>query len=411
MPLQPLGDLYKPLDDITTLSQQRLLIFDTHPIQYRSPVFRALYQRLPNLEIFFFNERFDDKRWWFHEMGKIPKQVWELPLREGFPNTVLETAKQGWIGIWAKLEKILRHRSPAAIAVYGYYLPEHWMLRQLAAQKGIPLLFIGETFSLGNSTWRRWLKLPLQKYFFRGVAQFIAIGEKTEMFYRSFGISPSRIIPAKYCTDVSFFHLPPPLSEQTRTGWRKALGIPREAFVILFVGRLFERKRPWDVVQLHKRLKENTGLYTVIVGNGPLENSLRAEAEDSRVKFLGFQNQGATRDCYHGADLLVVPSEYETWGLVVNEAFACGLPALVTDTCGVAGDLVRDGETGFIYHVADLYGATEYVKRLLVEPALRRKMGNRAKEMVATNYSVEQFANAFMKALTTVTVTVTVTGK
>jgi glycosyltransferase involved in cell wall biosynthesis len=384
----------------TTNPSSPLIVFDTHPIQYRSPVFRAIHQRFEPFKVWFFNESFDGNKWWFHEVGKIPAQDWSLPLKEGFPNQVMNTARLGFRKTWHELRRILRAEKPRAIAIYGYYLPEHWMIRRLTAEMNIPLIFIGETFSQGTSLPRRLIKKPFQRYFFRGVTQFIAIGTKTRLHYRTFGIDPSRIVSAKYCTDVSFFGLADGEARKVRNAWRKSLGIDPEAFVILFVGRLFERKRPTDMLRIHQLLGHLPHLSTVMVGNGPLEESLRQESERiPNLLMLGFKNQPEIRDCYHGADVLVVPSEFETWGLVVNEAFAAGTPAVVTHTCGAAGDLVIPGETGYVYEMGNVEQAAKFIQLLAESRSLCAELSRRAKSRVTQDYSVDQFAQAFLEAL------------
>ncbi len=355
----------------------------------------------------FFNDTFNGNRWWFYEVGKIPPAGSGRTyfLREGFSNEVIHTDRQGWIGSYRRFSQILRQEKPKAVLTYGYYLPEHWLLLWLCRRLSIPLLFVGETFGLGNLSFRRLIKAPLQGYFMRRVAQFVAIGDKTANHYKQLGIPEGKITPAKYCTDVSFFRLPAEVGQDKRRRWRDTLGIPQSAFVILFVGRLFERKRPLDVIHLFHRLSEIDNLYAVIVGNGPLwrRASPKSATDRSRVALLGFQDQGETRDAYCGADLLIVPSEYETWGLVVNEAAAAGIPSLVTENCGVARDLVIPGETGFVYPVGDIAAAAAHVKKLAQEPELAKEMGIRARDRVTRLYSIEQFADAIVLAADRVT--------
>jgi glycosyltransferase involved in cell wall biosynthesis len=114
---------------------------------------------------------------------------------------------------------------------------------------------------------------------------------------------------------------------------------------------------------------------------------------------LGFQNQLQTRDWYYAADLLVVPSEFETWGLVVNEAFSCGLPALVSDSCGVAHDLVIHQKTGFVYPVGSIHSALESIKTVLTDRTLLKQLGVNAKRQVSENYRPDQFADSICLAL------------
>ena len=241
-----------PRLDPSLISAEKLVIFDTHPIQYRSPVFRVLAKKNPKTKVFFFNESFDGNRWWFHEVGKIPSQKFGLVLDTGFPNSVLGTRGLGPLKLYRMLKGVLTSEKPSAVLIYGYYLPEHWILRRLCAKLAIPILFIGETFSQGKISVRWFLKQILARYYFHGVTEFIAIGNRTVDFYRSWKVSESRITAAKYCTDVSFFQLPREQGKETRTRLRRSFGIPEEAFVVHFVGRLFERKRPLDDLALHE---------------------------------------------------------------------------------------------------------------------------------------------------------------
>ncbi|NQW45140.1 MAG: glycosyltransferase family 4 protein, partial [Deltaproteobacteria bacterium] len=191
-----------------------------------------------------------------------------------------------------------------------------------------------------------------------------------------------------------------PQTEQKRSELRSSLGIKDTDFVLLFVGRLFERKRPQDIIALHEFLLSKGRVHTLMIGSGPLEGALKARCENlPRLHWLGFQNQMETRDWYFTADLLVVPSEFETWGLVVNEAFSCGLPALVSSACGAAGDLVDEGETGFVYEVGSVESAFNYVNRFLENQTLQKTMGDRARKKVLSAYRPDQFADSIYEAL------------
>jgi len=376
----------------------KLFVFDTHPIQYRSPVFRELAQRMPDLRVFFFNEVFDGRKWWFHERGKIPKQTWEIQLQSGFASTVLNTAQTGVLRFFRETDRLLRQERPSAILVYGYYLPEHWALWWLAQSHRIPLIFVGETFSRDGGGVRKLLRDVLQPLFFRGVRRFISVGDRTHAFYRSFGVDPSRITPTKYCVDTSFFQLPEKTSQATRRRVRQELQIPDNAFVLLFVGRLFERKRPLDMIEIQNRLA-HLNVYTILVGNGPMESELKEKISGNpRIRAVGFKNQGETRDCYHASDLLVVPSVYETWGLVVNEANAAGIPALVTETCGTAGDLVISGETGEVIAVGDTRAAAQKIAELVSSEFRYQRLQKTAQKKVLTEYRIENFAEAIATA-------------
>lgn len=388
------------------MAPPRILIFDTHPIQYRAPVFRQLSERLPGLEVVFFDESFDGRRWWFQEFGKIPTQNWNLELRSGYPSRALGTSRMAPWRAAARLWSLIAETRPEAVLLYGWYLPEHWAVWAAARWFRVPVVFVGETYSLGSSPARRALKRFLHPLFFSGIREIVSIGAKTAGFYRSLGITPEKVTEAKYCVDTSFFQLSPELKAETRSRLRESMGIGEQDLVILFVGRLFERKRPADMIDLHRRLRGHSRpTHTVIVGNGPLEETLRRDAAtESQIHFAGFCDQRSTRDWYHAADLLVVPSEIETWGLVANEAMAAGCPVAVTDTCGTAHDLVLSDETGFVFPVGRMDKLAEWIRRTDSATGRLGRVGEAAKARVTTRFHVGQFADAlaiaFGKAIT-----------
>ncbi|MDW8311094.1 MAG: glycosyltransferase, partial [Verrucomicrobiales bacterium] len=122
----------------------------------------------------------------------------------------------------------------------------------------------------------------------------------------------------------------------------------------------------------------------VFVGAGELESRLREFAAQARLRvhFAGFKNQSELPACYAAADVLVLPSGSETWGLVVNEAMACGIPAIVSDAAGCAPDLIEEGRTGFTFPVGDAAALADRLTRLGrmraeghdFGPAVREKM-------------------------------------
>ncbi len=377
----------------------RLFIFDTHPIQYRAPVFRDLHQRGVDLQVFYFSDRFDGKKWWFGEVGKIPKQVWNVPLLDGYPSIVLKR-KWGLLSFFLSIKKLFSHQPPTGAVIYGWYLPEHWILWALCDWYRVPLIFVGETFETGSASWRKSLKKVLHPLFFKKVSQVISIGNKTHDFYRHLRIPEERITRAKYCVDTSFFQMPGHEAKEVRRRIRDKYKIPHNAFVVLFVGRLFERKRPSDLILIHKLLDRYPNFYTLIVGNGPQEEYLKHLAQgESKIIFAGFKDQNETKEMYHASDVFVMPSEFETWGLVINEAFAAGIPAVVTHRCGAANDLVEPGETGYVYPVGQVQEAARCIGLLVDNSTLRAEMGKKAQSRVVDQYGISQFASALQTAL------------
>lgn len=378
-------------------STTHLVVFDTHPIQYRSPVFRQLHREMDGLKVFFFESHYNGNRWWFREVNKNPVQPFGLPLSDGFKSEVLHTSRRGWRGTYRLIREKLLATRPDSVLIYGYYLVEHWLVWWACRRLGIPLLFVGETFSSDGRGARAWLRRILLRVFFDNVSGVIAIGERSRSYYEKLGLAENKIALARYCVDNDFFSLPPDRSEQVRSEGRKKLQIPENALVVLFVGRLFDRKRPLDVIELQRRVA-SLGVHTLMVGNGELQKSLEETGRDvPGLHFLGFRNQAEVKDLYHVSDILYVPSEFETWGLVVNEAYAAGMTAIVTETCGVAHDLVVSKETGFICEVGDVDSAQAAVLSCLDQPKRLAEIRHRAKQRTLRDYSIDQFAQAIRR--------------
>jgi glycosyltransferase involved in cell wall biosynthesis len=118
------------------------------------------------------------------------------------------------------------------------------------------------------------------------------------------------------------------------------------------------------------------------------------------VTFAGFLNQTEIVGAYVAADCLVLPSDTgETWGLVVNEAMACGIPAIVSDQVGCGPDLVSDGVTGATFPMGDVDALAKRLIDLSGNPSALRAMGGAACERVTSHYSVERAVEGTMAAI------------
>lgn len=138
----------------------------------------------------------------------------------------------------------------------------------------------------------------------------------------------------------------------------------------------------------------------LMVGDGILKPSCEqfAKTHDLPAAFTGFLNQTAMPMAYAASDVLVLPSDgRETWGLVVNEAMACGLPAVASDKAGCGPDLVKEGETGFIFPCGDTEALAGKMDRL-TRGSLAGTMGRNCSQRIA-DYSVERAACGILDAV------------
>lgn len=152
-----------------------------------------------------------------------------------------------------------------------------------------------------------------------------------------------------HCVDNDYFNRW--ATEEARRQFRASLNIPPATKVILYVGRLIPAKRPVDVVTAaHIIRSRGINVRVVFAGAGELLKTIERAAQELEVPvhLLGFCNQTQLPNVYAASDVVVLPSETETWGLVVNEALASGVPCVASELCGCA-ELLADGSAGRLF--------------------------------------------------------------
>jgi len=264
---------------------------------------------------------------------------------------------------------------------------------------GIPRLIRGE--SNGMKKRPAWKRL-FHRILFSLYDGFLVIGKANRMFYLDNGVPQGKIFYCRYFVDnqrfQSQFSADFPLRQNLRSQW----GIPQNAFCFLFAGKLSPKKRVEDLLRALKiAVDRYPSIHLMIVGSGPLLGRISAFVKSHRlpVTFAGFLNQTEITRAYAVADCLVLPSDAgETWGLVVNETMACGLPAIVSDRVGCHLDLIREGETGFVFPCGDVESLAAKMLLLTEGKYNARVMGAAARRLVA-DYSVANAVTGTLEAV------------
>ena len=245
------------------------------------------------------------------------------------------------------------------------------------------------------------LKTLLLGSLFRRTSAFLVMGKLNRAFYESYGAPASKTFFVPYPVDNDFFTLRAERAREHREALRARYGIPPEAVLLLFVGKLVRRKRPQDLLAVLRRLQPSLPyLGAVFVGEGELRPWLEAEVARGGMRntfLLGFKNQTELPEVYAISDMLVLPSMREPWGLVTNEAMACGLPVVVSNMTGAGVDIVRGDDNGFVYPCGDIAALEKIIRRLAADAELRGRMGQRSKEIIRS-FSYEQCVEGILKA-------------
>jgi glycosyltransferase involved in cell wall biosynthesis len=393
-------------------NRYRVLIVSSHPIQYNAPLYRLMAQH-PKLDILVAYCSLQGA-----EKGVDPgfgvEVAWDVPLLEGYPWVHVPNRSPrpgidrffGLInpGLW----KLVRQGGFDCLIVYGYAYLSFWLAILSAKSARIPLILATDATCLAPRDGRGW-KIPLKRILLPrifGLADIVyAPSSATIEFLRSLGIPEDRIVLCHYTVDNDYFAQA--AAKVNRIEVRQRWNIPDDAVVILFCAKLVPWKRPQDVLHAFAAINQqpqvvSNPFYLVYAGEGILRQSLEIEAKSlgvtDRVRFLGFVNQSRLPEVYVASDLLVLPSEHESWGLVVNEAMVCGLPVIVSDRVGAGRDLVRPGETGEIYPVGDVAALSGILRRLLADPTQLKRMGEAARRRMET-WSYRECLNGYVEAI------------
>ncbi|GAC1365317.1 MAG: glycosyltransferase family 4 protein [Actinomycetota bacterium] len=388
------------------MSCQRLVVLETHPVQYHAPVYRELGSLgVPVTAIYgsdFSVAGYTDPDFQAHF-------AWDTDLLSGYQSIFLSRVGQGGgthpedlsgQGLRAALGKA----QPSAVMVLGYGTRFHRTAIWAALRSGRPLLFRGETTDHARQRNRSHeaVRDQLLGALYRRCSRLLYIGARSREHFVRLGCPPERMVFSPYCVDTTPFQC----TESARTALRRQIraqwGAQDDETVLLFSGKLVDRKGCLLLLDAARELvKELPGkVCLVFLGDGPLRQELQGRAHgDPRVAvvFAGFRNQSALSAYFHGADLLVLPSRTgETWGLVVNEALCHGLPCVVTDAVGCAPDLIEAGVTGQVAQTASMENLGQALHRAL-PLAGRPEIRQQCRARVA-DYSVGRAAAGIAEA-------------
>jgi glycosyltransferase involved in cell wall biosynthesis len=380
----------------------RLGIVTSHPIQYQAPLFRALAQRVDLIVYFAHRATGQDQA----KAGFDVAFDWDTDLTSGFQYIFLDNvSRQPGITRFAgcdtpSIGNILAADKVDVLAVYGWHLKSYLQATRAGRSLGIPVMARTDS-DLGTPRplLKRALKAVAYPIFFRQYAAFLPSGIRSVEYLRHYHVPQSRICVVPYCIDVEAFTSGAANGRAERGRLRAELGATADERIVLFVGKLIQRKAvPVLIAALALLVASGRSVRLVIAGSGPLAGEITEMANASRlpVTFAGFVNQRRMPEVYAAADVLVLPSYIDTWGLAVNEAFACGVPAIVSDRVGCAPDLIMEGLTGTVVpagNVEALVKALDYWTSAHDESRTRRAL-----EEVNARYSPASSAMAFVAA-------------
>jgi glycosyltransferase involved in cell wall biosynthesis len=378
----------------TAMSERRykVLAVATHPVQYMAPLFRRM-AREPQLDLHVA----------YCSLGGAEAVLdpdfktcvkWDVPLLDGYHWTEVPNKGSGTETFWGfnnpGLGHLIRSGNFDAVLCYvGYLRASFWIVRRASKSAGSAFLFGTDAHSLAprdGRRWKVWFKKILWPFLFRQADQVIVPSSGTFEMIRSLGIPDQRITLTPYTVDNDWWKSESAKvnREAVRAQWDRTPDQP----VVLFCAKLQPWKRPMDLLRAFAEAGLESAML-VFAGDGPQRPDLQAEAArlgiEAKVKFLGFVNQSQLPALYTSADLMVLPSSYEPFAVVVNEAMCCGCPVIVSDQVGAARDLVAPVRPEFVFPAGDRAALAKVLRSAFADRQQLRATGQRGFHHIETH--------------------------
>ncbi len=371
---------------------------------YRARFFEMLAARF-DMDFLFFSK--GDEHYWLPQHGSRPSAIRSISLKKfKLGNTYILP------GLWTHLVR----------GKYDVYLSG------IVGRFTLPVTFLAakltrRPFILWTGVWNRIGTLghrvffPVTRFIYRHADAFVVYGNHVRNFLISEGVDPEKIFIAQNAIDnAAYINQPGP---GKMDAVRMSFGLTKLDKVILFVGR-FNPEKGLDLLLRAFAKHPQNNAKLLLVGDGPLLPQLKELAQDLGIAdhtiFGEYVPPEEIPTLYASAWISVLPSvttphHKETWGLVVNEAFAQGVPVIASDCVGAAADgFLEHNVTGLVFPEGNVDALADRLNLLLTDPVLRDRLGKEAKQRLLS-HGLENMLDGFTAAIQFVTSTKTPRGR
>jgi glycosyltransferase involved in cell wall biosynthesis len=376
----------------------RLAVVTSHPVQYQAPLFRALAQHCDLHVVFAHRATKADQA----AAGFNVAFDWDVDLTGGFACTFMENvSRQPGLGAFGgcdtpQVGAALTYHAPDVVLLMGWHLKSYWQAIWACRRARFPVMVRGDShLDTPRGLIKRMGKAVIYPWALRVFDAALYVGERSRRYWTHYGYPADQMYFSPHCVDNDWFAARS--TAEARHILRQEHNISDAETVALFAGRLVPFKRPLDLISAAARLgAQGASITVMIAGAGALAGDIVEVGRQHGVKvvMLGFRNQSQMPAAYAAAEMLILPSDSrETWGLVANEALACGKPVIVSDACGCAADLSADGTAGTVFRCGSVADLAEAIRRIVSQPMLRGAISAKARR-----YSLEAATDGILVA-------------
>jgi glycosyltransferase involved in cell wall biosynthesis len=376
--------------------KRKLVILTEIIAPYRIPVFNVLARHNGiDLHVIFLAETDATLRQWPVYKDEIGFRYQVLPSwrrRIGKQNILLNRGATSALG----------KASPDAILCGGYNYVASWQSLFWARRHNVPFSLWVESTTRDLRSGSGLLKFLKAKFMHQCTA-FVVPGKASFKYAISYGAPEESIFTAPNAVDTEFFAGRSEVVRKDAAIHRRILRLPSR--FLLFVGRLVRDKGVFDLLEAYRALTPElrAEVALIFVGDGDARSQLERQAQaitPGTVFLPGFVQREQLASYYALAEMFVFPTHTDPWGLVVNEAMACGLPVISTSVAGCVADLVEDRWNGRVVTAHDRQQLVDAIEELANNPELRSQMGEHSCERIA-HYSPEACAAGIANAVLT----------
>jgi glycosyltransferase involved in cell wall biosynthesis len=337
---------------------------------------------------------------------------WDIPLLDGYDWVEVLNKGNGSdtffglrnSGLWGLIRE---SRFDAVLCYLGYVSASFWIAYLACMFSKTAFLFGTDASSLAPRDGNRWkerLKKAFWPILFSLADQVFVPSNVTRDLMLSLRVPPERVTLTPYAVNNEWWYAES--SKVDRQAVRASWGAGPATKVILFCAKLQAWKRPADLLGAFAKLEksERRDSMLVFAGEGHLRTELETEADvlgiSDQVRFLGFMNQSQLPSVYTSSDLMVLPSEYEPFAVVVNEAYCCSCPVAVSDRVGAGRDLVAPVNPDMIFPCGDVDALARILRNCILDREKFSQMGSRSRKRIES-WSPEQNIAGAIQALET----------
>jgi glycosyltransferase involved in cell wall biosynthesis len=377
------------------MAPMHLAIVTTHPIQYQAQWYRLLAAH-PDLDIhvYYCHQATPSEQ---ANAGFGVEFDWDVPLLSGYPFTFLKNVANapGHVRFGGldtpEIKDIIRRREYDAVMVNGWHYKSAWQAIRACWKSGVKVMVRSDShLHTPRGVLTRIAKTAVYPRFIPRFDACLAVGTWSREYFLRYGARPERVFLVPHAVDNDFFRSEAERVKPIRSEIRQRWGLDNDVIVFAFSGKFIEGKGLMDFVRaIHRATQRSSRLHGFMIGDGPLRVACQSYVQNHRapVRFTGFLNLSQIPSAYAACDALVLPSDGgETWGLVVNEAMACGRPAIVSDGVGCGPDLIFPGKTGSVFPLGNVEALACAMLQMADDPIRLAEMGAHASRMIE-NYS------------------------